>query len=67
MTNNNLSKKNLRPIKTKIKVSGCHRNFKGLKDYCYIRSIISTRKKQGIDYFQEPVNIRKRKPITISM
>lgn len=64
---NNLSERDLRPIKTKIKVSGCHRNFKGLKDYCYIRSIISTCKKQGIDYFQELVNIGKRKPITISM
>lgn len=56
---NNLSKRDLRPIKTKKKVSGCHRSYRGLKDYCNIRSIISTCKKQGIDYFKELVNIEK--------
>ena len=56
---NNLSERDLRPIKTKKKVSGCHRSYKGLKDYCNIRSIISTCKKQGIDYFKELVNIEK--------
>ena len=56
---NNLSERDLRPIKTKKKVSGCHRSYRGLKDYCNIRSIISTCKKQGIDYFKELVNIEK--------
>lgn len=56
---NNLSERDLRPIKTKKKVSGCHRSYRGLKNYCIIRSIISTCKKQGIDYFQELVNIEK--------
>ena len=56
---NNLSERDLRPIKTKKKVSGCHRSYEGLKDYCTIRSIISTCKKQGIDYFKELVNIEK--------
>ncbi len=62
---NNLSERDLRPIKTKKKVSGCHRNYRGLKNYCNIRSIISTCKKQGIDYFKELVNIGKGNPITI--
>ena len=39
---NNLSERDLRPIKTKKKVSGCHRSYRGLKNYCIIRSIIST-------------------------
>ena len=56
---NNLSERDLRPIKTRKKVSGCHRSYRGLKDYCNIRSIISTCKKQGIDYFKELVNIEK--------
>ena len=64
---NNLSERDLRPIKTKKKVSGCHRSYKGLKDYCNIRSIISTCKKQGIDYFKELVNIGKGNPITSSL
>lgn len=63
---NNLSERDLRAIKTKKKVSGGHRSYKGLKDYCSIRSIISTCKKQGIDYFKELVNIGKGNPITIS-
>lgn len=62
---NNLSERDLRPIKTKKKVSGCYRSYQGLKDYCNIRSIISTCKKQGIDYFKELVNIGKGNPITI--
>lgn len=62
---NNLSERDLRPIKTKKKVSGCYRSYTGLKDYCNIRSIISTCKKQGVDYFKELVNIGKSNPITI--
>ena len=37
--------------KTKKKVIGCHRSFQGLKDYCNVRSIISTCKKQSISFF----------------
>lgn len=62
---NNLSERDLRPIKTKKKVSGGHRNYRGLKDYCNIRSIISTCKKQGLDYFKVLVDIGKGNLITI--
>ena len=62
---NNLSERDLRPIKTKKKISGCHRNYKSLKDYCNIRSIISSCKKQNINYFNELINIGKGKPITV--
>lgn len=62
---NNLSERDLRPIKTKKKISGCHRSFNILKDYCNIRSIISSCKKQGINYFHELVNVGKNKPITV--
>lgn len=62
---NNLSERDLRPIKTKKKVSGGHRNYRNLKDYCNIRSIISTCKKQGLDYFKVLVDIGEGNPITI--
>lgn len=62
---NNLSERDLRPIKTKKKVSGGHRSYGGLKVYCDIRSIISICKKQGINYFTELVNIGKGNPVTI--
>lgn len=48
----NLSERDLRPTKTKKKVIGCHRSFQGLKDYCNVRSIISTCKKQSISFFR---------------
>lgn len=62
---NNLSERDLGPIKTKKKVSGGHRNYRGLKEYCNIRSIISTYKKQGINYYIELVNIGKGNTVTI--
>lgn len=59
---NNLSERDLRAIKTKKKVSGGHRSYRGLKDYCNIRSIISTCRKHGIDFFKVLVNIKKEEP-----
>ena len=62
----NLSERDLRPIKIKKKISGCHRSFEGLKDYCNIRTIISTCIKQGISYFEVFKNILNNKPISIT-
>ena len=63
---NNLSERDLRPVKTKKKISGCHRTFEGLKDYCNIRTIISTCIKQGINYFEFFRNILDNKTIPIT-
>lgn len=62
----NLSERDLRPIKNKKKISGCHRSFEGLKDYCNIRTIISTCIKQGISYFECFKNILANKIIPIT-
>ena len=62
----NLSERDLRPVKIKKKVSGCHRSFEGLKDYCNIRTIISTCIKQGISYFETLKNIIANKTISIT-
>lgn len=61
----NLSERDLRPTKTKKKISGCHRAFCGLKSYCNIRSIISTCIKQGLNYFKILKDIIDNKPIAI--
>ena len=61
----NLSERDLRPTKTKKKISGCHRSFKGLKNYCNIRSIISTCIKQKLNYFKILKNIIDNRPIAI--
>lgn len=61
----NLSERDLRPTKTKKKISGCHRSFNGLKNYCNIRSIISTCIKQKLNYFKILKDIIDNRPIAI--
>ncbi|MEG2251397.1 MAG: transposase, partial [Bacilli bacterium] len=62
----NLSERDLRPTKTKKKVSGGHRSYEGLKDYCNIRSIISSCKKQCIDYYQVLKDIMDNKAVCVT-
>lgn len=62
----NLSERDLRPVKLKKKVSGCHRAYEGIKNYCNIRTIISTCIKQGLDYFKVLKSIINNETISIS-
>ena len=50
---NNLSERDLRPCKTKQKVSGAFRSWLGIVDYAKIRSFISSTKKQAKNLSQE--------------
>ena len=50
---NNLAERALRPAKTKQKVSGCLRTFKGAEYYARIRSFIDTARKQNRNVFKE--------------
>ena len=60
---NNLAERDLRPDKTKQKISGCFRSWEGIKDYVVIRSLISTFKKRGIGLLESISNIFKGVPV----
>lgn len=62
----NLSERDLRPIKTKKKISGCHRSFEGFNDYCNLRTLISTCIKQKISYFRLFRNILDNETIPVT-
>jgi len=53
---NNQAERDLRPIKTKLKVSGCFRTSLGAERYARIFSFISTARKQQVNIFQELKN-----------
>jgi len=48
---NNEAERDLRPCKTKQKISGCFRSWQGVLDYCKIRSFIATAKKRAKNIF----------------
>lgn len=45
---NNQAERDLRPVKTQIKISGCHRSGDGARAWLRIRGYISTMRKNGI-------------------
>lgn len=54
---NNQAERDLRHIKSKLKISGCFRSFKGATYYARIMSAISTLKKQSCDVYQSFVTL----------
>ena len=46
---NNGSERDLRPVKTQIKISGCHRAATGAANWLRVRGYISTVRKHGND------------------
>ena len=62
---NNLSERDLRHVKSKIKISGCFRSLEGLQNYLNVKSIIGTCKKKGINFYEIIFNIFKKIPVSI--
>jgi hypothetical protein len=49
---NNQGERDLRPVKTQVKVSGCHQSEKGAAAWLAVRSDISTARKHGLGAFE---------------
>lgn len=50
---NNLAERDIRPWKTKLKVSGCFRTLDGARKYARIKGFCSTVKKHGLSVYEQ--------------
>lgn len=50
---NNLAERDIRPWKTKLKVSGCFRTLDGAKRYARIKGFCSTARKHGLSVYEQ--------------
>lgn len=63
-TNNN-SERNIRPVKSKMKISGQFKNIETAKYYARIRSYIETCKKNGINIIDACIRLMNNKPYSL--
>jgi transposase len=61
---NNGSERDIRMIKLRQKVSGCQRTLTGAKQFCAIRSYLSTAAKHGMHFFDALVMLANGRPWT---
>jgi len=54
---NNQAERDIRPVKVKLKVSGCFRTIKGAEHYARIAGFISTVRKNNLNVFKELCNV----------
>jgi len=64
---NNLSERDLRAEKTKEKVSGCFRSWKGIEGFMDIRSFISTVKKRGLNVIDSLRSVFKGERVLVRL
>ena len=62
---NNTSERNIRPVKSKMKISGQFKNIETAKNYARIRSYIETCKKNGINIIDACVRLMSSHPYNL--
>ena len=62
MRDNNGSERAIRMTKLKQKISGCLRTLTGARQFCAIRSYLSTAAKHGLSFFDVLVMLTKGQP-----
>jgi transposase len=48
---NNLAERDQRPVKTQVKISGCHQSETGARNWLGVRSYLSSARKHGVTAF----------------
>ena len=61
---NNGTERDIRMAKLKQKVSGCLRTMAGARQFCAIRSYLSTAAKHGLNFFDALVKLTEGEPWT---
>ena len=64
---NNVAERDIRPLKTKLKVAGCFRTKAGIDDYLMLRSLCSSLRKQKRNVFEHLKLLWERKPIDMAV
>ena len=59
---NNGSERDIRMTKLKQKISGCLRTMAGARQFCAIRSYLSTAAKHGLGFFDAMVMLTEGRP-----